>query len=201
VHLETLRLVIRDLEVADVPGLVKLWTDPDATRYMGGPRDEAGLRASLEEDLEGDAPRFDLWPALDKASGELVGHCGLLEKSVDGVPEIELVYVLARAAWGRGLGTEAAGRLRDYAFTELGLGRLIALIDPENIASGRVATKLGFRLEKTTVRPGGRLMHVYALAKPEVATDSSRDEAVRVGSRRKGWAQAGEGSLGSSVDG
>lgn len=171
-HLETQRLVIRDLEAADVPGLVKLWTDPDATRYMGGPRDEAGLRAALEDDAAAGTTEFDLRPVVDKASQGLIGHCGLLEKLVDGVPEIELVYVFARAAWGRGLGTEAAGRLRDHAFTELGLGRLIALIDPENIASGRVATKVGFRLEKTTVRPGGKLMHVYALAKPAAATDA-----------------------------
>lgn len=167
-HLETQRLVIRDLEAEDIPALVKLWTDPDVTRYMAGPRDEIGLRASLEEDAGADAPKFDLRPVVEKASGNLIGHCGLLEKPVDGVPEIELVYVLARAAWGRGLGTEAARGLRDYAFTELGLGRLIVLIDPENLASGRVAAKAGFQFEKMTVRPGGRLMHVYTLTKPDL---------------------------------
>lgn len=167
-HLVTQRLVIRDLEAKDIPALVELWTDPDVTRYMGGPRDEIGLRASLEEAAGADTPKFDLRPVVEKASRNLIGHCGLIEKSVEGVTEIELVYVLARAAWGRGLAAEAAKGLRDYAFTELGLCRLIALIDPENLASGKVATKAGFQFEKMTVRPGGRLMHVYALTKPDL---------------------------------
>jgi RimJ/RimL family protein N-acetyltransferase len=43
------------------------------------------------------------------------------------------------------------------------LGRLIALIDPENVASARVAEKVGMQLEKEVVRPGGARRRVYAL--------------------------------------
>lgn len=166
VHLETQRLLIRDLKGQDIPALVRLWIDPDVTRYMGGPRDETGLRASLEEDAAAVPHAFDLRPVVDKASGEVVGHCGLLEKLVDGAPEIELVYVFAKAAWGRGLATEAANRLRDHVFADNGVRRLIALIDPANVASARVAAKTGFAFEKTTVRPEGKEMQVYALSYP-----------------------------------
>jgi RimJ/RimL family protein N-acetyltransferase len=177
VYLDTQRLLIRDLEVDDIPALVGLWTDPDVTRYMGGPRDAAGLSRSLGEDAAAIPATFDLRPVVEKVSGEVVGHCGLLEKLVDGSPEIELVYVFVKAAWGRGLATEAARALRNHAISEMGIHRLIALIDPDNAASARVAAKIGLEFEKTTVRPGGKEMQVYSLANPAADAGSPRDTA------------------------
>jgi ribosomal-protein-alanine N-acetyltransferase len=176
VYLETQRLLIRDLEADDIPALVKLWTDPDVTCYMGGPRDVTGLRKSLGEDAGAIPPAFDLRPVVDKASGEVVGHCGLLEKLVDGAQEIELVYVFAKATWGRGLATEAARALRDHAFDEMRIPRLIALIDPGNAASARVAAKIGLEYEKSTLRSGGKEMQVYALANPAAEAGSPSDK-------------------------
>ncbi len=131
---------------------------------MGGPRDEEQLRQDLEDEAEAAASsRIDLWPVVEKASGEVVGHCGLLEKEVDGQAETELIYVFGKSAWGQGYATEAAIAVREYAFEQLGLRRLIALINPENAASERVALKAGLRYEKETRRPGGIILHVYAV--------------------------------------
>jgi [ribosomal protein S5]-alanine N-acetyltransferase len=169
--IETERLVIRPLSSADVAALVVLWTDPEVTRYMGGPRDPSRLESGFAEDLAAaEPPRFDLWPTVETASGQVIGHCGLLDKEVDGAAEIEVVYVLARSAWGKGFATEAAAALCQAAFGRLNLPRLIALIDPRNVASARVAEKIGLRLEKTTVRPGGKVMQVYALSAAEAAS-------------------------------
>jgi RimJ/RimL family protein N-acetyltransferase len=166
--IETDRLILRELTAQDVAALADLWSDADVTRYMGGPRDRAKLETIFAEDLAvAEPPRFDLWPLAEKASGRVVGHCGLLDKDVDGAAEVEIVYVLARGAWGKGYATEAACALRRAAFDVLGLPRLIALIDPENAPSARVAEKIGLRLEKTTLRPGGKVMHVYALSAAE----------------------------------
>jgi ribosomal-protein-alanine N-acetyltransferase len=73
------------------------------------------------------------------------------------------VYVIARAFWGLGYATEAATAVRDAALGSLGLTRLIALVDPDNAPSARVASKLGMRRERLTTRPGGRLMEMWAL--------------------------------------
>jgi RimJ/RimL family protein N-acetyltransferase len=73
---------------------------------------------------------------------------------IAGRPEIELGYRLARLAWGRGYATEAAHAVRDLAFTTLGLKRLIAMIDPANGASIRVAEKIGMQYEKDIVFGG-----------------------------------------------
>lgn len=164
-HIETERLLLRSLQPSDVPALVQLWTDPDVTHYMGGPRDPDSLQNSFEEDLQTPPPGpFDLWPVVEKASGQVVGHCGLLDKEVDGVTEIELVYVFSKEAWGKGYATEIALALKEYARTSLKLSRLIALIDLENAASEHVATKAGLHFEKETLRPSGTLMRVYATA-------------------------------------
>ena len=57
-------------------------------------------------------------------------------------------YLLAKAYWGRGLGTEAARAILAYGFKQLHLSRLICLIDPANEASINVAVKIGMRLER-----------------------------------------------------
>jgi ribosomal-protein-alanine N-acetyltransferase len=162
--LETERLTLRHQQASDVAPLVDLWADPDVTRYMGGPRGRAWLQSAFEETARDPyAERYDLWPLVEKETGQVIGHCGLLDKEVEGRPEIELTYVLASSAWGKGYATEIGQALKGYAFEEMGLGRLIALIEPENSASERVAEKVGMRLEKEVVRPGGELRRVYAV--------------------------------------
>lgn len=162
--IETQRLVIRDLEKEDAGQLAAIWADPAVTAHLGGPRDYETVRKSLEEDAAApQPPEMDLWPVVDKTGGQVIGHCGLLEKEVDGRGEVEVVYVFDQAVWGRGFASEAAAGVVAYAQGTLGLKRLIALIEPENEASERVALKLGMHLEKEVVRSGGAIRRVYAL--------------------------------------
>jgi ribosomal-protein-alanine N-acetyltransferase len=162
--LETDRLILRVQRASDIPALVDLWSDPQVTRHLGGPRDREWLRSELEQVAEDPyAERHDLWPVIERATGRVVGDCGLLEKEVAGRAEIELIYVLAAWAWGKGYATEIGQALKRHAFEEMGIKRLIALIEPENAASERVAVKIGMRLEEEVVRPGGALRKVYAV--------------------------------------
>jgi len=160
---ETERLTIRLLTEVDVPVIASLWTDERVTRFMGGPRDFEKVSASLRDDLSAPPLRLDLWPVAENSSGIVVGHCGLLPKTVDGAEQVELVYVIAADSWGRGYATEAALAIRDYAFRTLRIPRLISLIDPANTASERVALKTGMKFNSETVRPGGKTLRVFAL--------------------------------------
>lgn len=162
--LQTDRLILTRLRPAHVPSLVDLWTDPEVTRYMGGPRERIPLSVDLEKDAQ-DPPagKFDLWVLVEKATGNIVGHCGLLEKKVDGTVEIELVYVLAASAWGKGYATEIGAGIKNYAFKHLGLDRLVSLIEPSNSASERVARKIGMHLEREILRPGGAIRRLYVV--------------------------------------
>jgi ribosomal-protein-alanine N-acetyltransferase len=161
--IETPRLLIRALARADVAAGIALWTDPEVTKHMGGPRDVARLQQVYEEELQrADPPRYTLWPVVERTTGRVIGECGLLGKDVDARREIELVYIFAQDVWGRGYATEAASAMRDAAFAS-GITRLIALIDPDTPPSGAVARKIGMRLEREVVRPGGTTRQVYAL--------------------------------------
>jgi RimJ/RimL family protein N-acetyltransferase len=94
--------------------------------------------------------------------GRLAGSCGLIDQQVDGVTEIEAGWIFDRALWNRGLATEAGSASRDLAFGALGRTRLISLVRPENVASCRVAEKLGMTVEKETMH--AELRHfVYAM--------------------------------------
>ncbi len=162
--LQTRRLILTRVHSAHVPALVDLWTDPEVTRFMGGPRERNFLVSEFEKTaLAPFAEQYDLWALVEKESGAVIGHCGLLDKEIEGKAEIELVYVLATAAWGKGYATEITGALKEYAFRTLGLKRLISLIEPANKRSERVAVKTGMRLEREVIRPGGAVRLLYAV--------------------------------------
>ncbi len=135
----------------DLDALWELYCDPEVTRYIpDAPRTRDEAREELEWFMNGHPrrPELGLWATIFKESGSFIGRCGLLPWSIDGQEEVEVAYTIARAYWGRGLGTEVAGAILRYGFETLGLSRLISLIDPDHIASQRVAEKIGMRLEK-----------------------------------------------------
>ncbi|MCB9993325.1 MAG: GNAT family N-acetyltransferase [Hyphomicrobiaceae bacterium] len=160
--LETERLYLRTTGEDVLEPMVALWTDPAVTAHIGGPRDPEKVRAGGREDIGVDAP-FMLWPLILKSTGQPIGHCGLLEKQFDGVPEIELIYVLAARHWGQGYAREISAALIGHAREPLGLKRLVALISPDNGASIRTALSLGFALDREFVREDGSTKLLYAL--------------------------------------
>jgi RimJ/RimL family protein N-acetyltransferase len=87
--------------------------------------------------------------------GAFVGDCGLVPKEIEGVSEVDLVYVLVPRAWGKGYATEIGSALLRFAMEELGRRRVVCVIDPKNDASQRVAGKLGFHRQTLIKRPDG----------------------------------------------
>ena len=163
-YLETDRLYLRSLEEPDIPVLASLWTEPEVTHFIGGPRVYDEVYTNLTEDLLiTPEPVYDLWPTIEKSTNQIIGHCGIIDKEVDEVVEYDLTYVLFPSAWGKGYATEIATSLKDYAFRTLDLQRIVALIDPMNKASINVAHNVGMYFEKETHRPNEKIMHVYSL--------------------------------------
>ena len=151
VILETKRLLLRLQVVADLDDLFALYCDPEITKYIpDAPRNQKETREELEWFLNGHPkhPELGLWATIHKATGKFIGRCGLLPWIIEGRQEVEVAYTIARKYWGQGLGTEVAQAILDYGFGELKLSRLICLIDPENVASQKVAEKIGMTLEK-----------------------------------------------------
>jgi RimJ/RimL family protein N-acetyltransferase len=94
---------------------------------------------------------YGFWVMMYAADMRFAGLCGLLEQDVDEIRELEVGYHLLPAYRGRGLATEAARAVMDYAFITLRKSRLISIILPDNHASIAVAERNGMQYEKDSV--------------------------------------------------
>ena len=149
--IETKRLILRHQVITDLDDLWALYRDPEITKYIpDAPRSREEAKEELEWHMNGHPrhPELGLWATIHKETGKFIGRCGLLPWTIDGQNEIEVAYTIAREYWGQGLATEAARAILHYGFEKLNLSRLISVIDSENIASRRVAEKIGMAFER-----------------------------------------------------
>ena len=168
--IQTERLMLRHFHILDEDAMARLFGDVEVMKYGDGVQTKEWVRDWLRTCLERyhRAWGFGPYAVVERLTWEVIGYCGLFHfPDVNGQPEVELGYRLARTAWGKGYATEAALAVRDYAFTTLGLKRLIAIIDPSNTASIRVAQKLGMIYEQDVMFEGyTHPDHVYAITRP-----------------------------------
>lgn len=149
--LETDRILLRHLLKQDLADLYRIYCNPEVIRFIpDAPKNYAETVEELEWHQQGDRrnPKLGLWAAIYKPSGQFIGRCGLLPWELEGRQEVEVAYLLDQPFWGQGLATEAAGAIARYGYEYLGFSRLVSLIDPLNLASQRVAEKIGMHFEK-----------------------------------------------------
>lgn len=169
--LETQRLTLRHLTLDDLDELFALYSDPEIRKYFpDGVKNYEDTKEELEWFLNGhpEHPKLGLWATIHRETGEFIGRCGLLPWEIDGRLEVEIAYLLDKSFWHLGLATEAANGIMKYAFEELHLSRLICLMDPDNIASQRVAQRVGMVLERKVDGIAGDNFPtlIYAIDKP-----------------------------------
>jgi RimJ/RimL family protein N-acetyltransferase len=166
--LETERLILRRLLPEDLDNLYALYRDEEIRRYFpDGTRTYEETKEELEWFLNGHPrhPELGLWATIYKPNGQFIGRCGLLPWTIEGRAEVEVAYLLAKDYWGQGLASEAARAIVSYAFEQLGLTRIICMMDPQNPASSRVAEKTGLHFERAMEDEGGPFL-LYAIEKP-----------------------------------
>src|SRR5690242_5791774 len=172
VYLETARLTLRRLTLADVDNLVALDSDPAVMRYLSGgtPTPREVIAHEILPRFLGYYQRYDgygVWAAIEKASGDFLGWFSFHPHD-DGNPgEVALGYRLRRAAWGQGYATEGARALIRKGFTELGAQRVVATTYQDNLASRRVLEKAGLTLVRAYRLTPADLRSANTFSSPE----------------------------------
>jgi len=147
----------------DLDDMAVLLGDPDVMTYYSHPKNRDEARAWIEWNLGLYQDHgFGLWIISLRETGEFVGDCGLTMQDVEGVSEVEVGYHVLPTFQRQGLATEAAAACRDYARDVVACARLIAIIDRNNLASQRVADKVGLSFERELARRE-RLVQIYAM--------------------------------------
>jgi ribosomal-protein-alanine N-acetyltransferase len=146
--------------------------DPLVSRFIGGIRTLDWHRQRIAEIIDHQRIHgFSRWTVVLKSSGEQIGRCGPMLKAIEGVGEMELGYALARVYWGRGYASEAARAALGHCLNVSGPRRIVAVIDPENHASIRVAEKTGMVFERM-IDWEGEPANLYSLNPPASAPTS-----------------------------
>ncbi len=172
--LRTDRLLLRDWEDADLEAFYDLYSRDEVTRWLGShPRRPLASLAEAQERLRrwqefdrGLASPFGLWAIVPQAAGpsEPAGTVLLLPLSDGDGPTglVEVGWHLHPGHQGRGLATEAARAILAAA-AEAGIGEVLAITDLDNLASQRVAARLGMTDDGVTERWFGLTARQYRL--------------------------------------
>lgn len=152
-HIETERLRLRMYTTADADEQFRITRDEEFRRYFP----EHFYKPTRDNTLVAIGRTLEHWSQLGfgylvmelKDGARLVGYCGLRRLMPMG--EIELLYGIDRAEWGKGLTTEAARASLRFGFEEMKFERIMAVTNPLNIGSRRVMEKCGLKYEKDAV--------------------------------------------------
>jgi len=142
-------MYLREIDYHDLNFLYKLHQDPEVMKYIGLLRKKEELKSRIhrirKEYLS--TPGLGIWLACLHNTNEAIGWFNL--NDLDGNPEIEIGYRLARSFWGKGYACEMSAKLLAYGFKTIGLDQIVAVTVAQNSASIRVLKKSGFQYRRT----------------------------------------------------
>lgn len=172
--LETDRLILRKMTLADAEAVFAYASDPEVTRYVIWDThrtiedSKAFLELAVGKYENGGEPD---WGIVYKGDHRFIGTCGFAGWKAEHA-RAEMGFVVSREYWGRGLMPEAVGAMIAFGFERMGLNRIEARCIAENAASARVMEKAGMTYEGTLrqrefIKGAYRDMKLYAILRSE----------------------------------
>ncbi len=154
IHIETERLIIRDLEEFDAKGIFELDSDPKVHAFLGKntiktiKEAEGVINLMRRHYVENGIGR---WAIVDKKTNDFIGWTGLKyeQKLREKFSYYDLGYRLRSKYWGKGIATEAAIECLKYGFDKLNLDEICAAVNIDNLASDKILRKIGLRFIET----------------------------------------------------
>lgn len=148
--LETKRLRLQQAAINDAEFILKILNDPSFIRNIGDRKvrslDDARDYTTNKLIASYEKFGFGMYLVILKDTGMPAGICGLVKR--DGLEDVDIGYAFLPQYWSKGYATEAAMAVKEYAKNTIGLKRLVAITDPENLGSVRVLEKIGLEFEK-----------------------------------------------------
>lgn len=148
--LETDRLQLRLLSVDDAEFILRLLNEPSFIQNIGdrGVRTTEDARAYV---LKGPIASYEkfgfgLWMVETRSAAAPIGICGLLKRDV--LDDVDIGYALLPEFWSQGYALESASAVMSYASEKLGLRRVVAVTNSDNMSSIRLLEKMGFKYER-----------------------------------------------------
>lgn len=149
-RIETERLILREFRAGDLDSHAATLGDEEIMRHIGGKplnREDSWRRLLMGVgmwSLIGTGP----WAVERKSDGRMVGHCGFFQFHRDMMPlilgEPEMGWIFDRSVHGQGIAFEACTAALAWAEREIGADSYPAIIDLDNLASMKLADRLGF---------------------------------------------------------
>ena len=162
------RLLFRPIQSSDFDEWLQFFIDPEYYQYWVAEKDTP--EAECKKWYANQFNRYEknlggMNALIEKSTGALVGHAGLLVQVVDGTEELEIAYSLQPHFRGKGFATEAAQAIKKYSFANTFSPSLISIISLSNLPSQRVAVKNGMKIEKQTVYKGNAV-YIFRIFNP-----------------------------------
>lgn len=166
---ETDRILFRKINLSDFNDWLDFHKDPTSTLHWIS--DFESPEVECENWYKNQFSRYEndrggMNAIVEKETGKLIGHCGLLVQTVDQVTELEIAYSLISRFRNKGLATEAARKCLDFAFENDWSQSLISIISRTNGPSENVARKNGMYLDKKTMYKGNEV-NIFRIDKSE----------------------------------
>lgn len=164
---ETLRLKLVEVTEGDVESIFMLTGNEKVMKYFPKVLSYEDTQQMVQKILHQYSEYgYCFWKVLLKPEDQFVGIAGLLHQRIDINPATEISYRILEEHWRKGYATEAVKACKQYAENKLKKKRLISLINPQNDASIRVATKLGAKRTRSIIFEG--LQHDVYVYGPKI---------------------------------
>lgn len=174
VILETNRLLLREMTMRDKTEIAAILQD-EQTMYA---YEHAFSDQEVKDWIERQIMRyqqdgFGLWAVVLKETREVIGQCGITMQRIPGKEVPEIGYLLNRKWWHQGYAAEAAAACRTYAFKQLGVNEVYAIIRDNNIASRNVAINIGMEV------CGKLVKHYYGMDMPHLLYRIQKQKLIK----------------------
>lgn len=168
------RLLFREISLTDFDSWLPFFEDPETSKHWVEEKESPTVACEKWYARQHDRYQNNLGgmnALIEKSSGLLVGHAGLLVQTVDNIQELEIGYSLLPKFWGKGYAIEAAQKCKEHAFENNLANSLISIISLSNLPSQNVAIKNGMTIDKQTMYKGNEV-YIFRVVKAEVSMPS-----------------------------